>query len=122
MPVLEKTKALYQTWIPIHRKIPRTERFGFGTRIDSALLDLLMALRKTGFSSGERKIVLLELAIGKVDDIRFLFQLLWETKLISNDQFARLGEHIEEIGRDIGGWRKGILAKTPPIKVGGEKM
>ncbi len=119
--MLEKTKTLYKIWIPIHRKIPRTERFGFGTQLDSALLDLLMTLRRTGFSSGERKIPLLEIAIGRIDDIRFLVQLLWETKLISNDQFTHLGELIEEIGKNVGGWRKGIIAKTPPTKVGGEK-
>ncbi len=61
---------------------------------------------------------MLELAIGKIDDIRFLFQLLWETKLISNDQFTNLGEYIENIGKDVGGWRKGVLAKTPTERAG----
>ena len=102
--------------MPTHRKIPRTERFGIGARIDVALLDLLMIIRRAGFASGERKVGLLEISISKIDDIRFLFHLLWETGLIANEQFARFGERIEEIGRDVGGWRKGMLAKTPPPK------
>ena len=112
LPVLEKAKTLYKIWISIHRKIPRTERFGIGLRTDNALLDLLETLRRSAFASGERKITLLDGAIGKVDDIRFLFHLLWETGLISESQFILLGEKIEEIGRDVGGWRRGILAKT----------
>lgn len=115
--MLEKLKGLYKEWIPVHRKIPRTERFGIGMRIDSTLLDLLMTLRRAGFASGERKIALLEIAIGKIDDIRFLFQILWETRLISNEQFIQFGQKIEEIGKDVGGWRKGVLAKTPPPRV-----
>ncbi len=114
--MLEKTKTLYGEWIPIHRKIPKTERFGLGARIDSALLDLMMTLRRAKFASGERKVTLLEFAVGKIDDTRFLFQLLWETKNISLEQFSGLGQKVEEVGRDVGGWRKGMLAKTPPRK------
>ena len=118
MPVLAKIQTLYKQWMHVHRKIPRTERFGIGARLDAALLDLLMTIRRAGFASGERKLTLLEFAVGKVDDIRFLFHLLWETGLIGNEQFARFGENIEDMGKDIGGWRKGVLAKTPPPKAG----
>ncbi len=116
--MLEKVRALYKEWIPVHRKIPRTEKFGIGMRTDSTILDLLIILRRTGFASGDRKIAMLESAIGKIDDTRFLFQLLWDTHLISNDQFILFGQKIEEIGRDVGGWRKGILAKTPAVRAG----
>lgn len=122
LPVLEKVKGFYKEWMPVHRKIPRTERFGIGMRIDTTLLDLLMALRRAGFASGERKIALLEIAIGKIDDVRFLFQLLWETRLASNEQFILFGKKIEEIGKDVGGWRKGVLAKTPPLKAEEKKV
>lgn len=114
LPVLAKIQNFYKDWIPVHRKVPRTERFGIGARMDAALLDLLMTIRRAGFASGERKIALLEVAISKIDDIRFLFQLFWEIGLISNEQFARFAEKIQEVGKDVGGWRRGVISKTPP--------
>lgn len=119
--MVEKTQQLFKAWIPVHRKIPRTERFGIGERTDSAILDLLLALRRAGFNSGERKIALLEYSISKIDDIRFLFHLLWEVKLVSLEQFQIFGTLIEQIGKDTGAWRKGILSKTPSQKMAREK-
>ncbi len=110
--MIEKVKTLYKQWMIIHRKIPRTERFGIGLRIDNAFLDLMTSLRRAMFSRPERKIPLLEIALSKIDDIRFFTQLLWETKLISNEQLTAFGKGLESIGNDTGAWRKGVIAKT----------
>ncbi|MEK7609878.1 MAG: four helix bundle protein [Patescibacteria group bacterium] len=96
----------------IHRKIPRTERFGLGNRIDNAFLDLLTVLRRASFTEPKQKIPLLEIAVVKIDDIRFFIQLLWENKLISQEQFISFGTEIYTIGKNIGGWRKEIVKKT----------
>lgn len=112
LPVIEKLKILYISWITIHRKIPRTERFGLGTRIDNAFLDLLTSLRRASFSEPKQKIPLLEIAIVKIDDIKFFVQLLWESKLISNEQYISFGNDLEIIGKNIGGWRKDMIKKT----------
>ena len=39
-------------------------------------------------------------------------QLAWESKLIPTDKYAIISKELEEIGRMLGGWKKGIEAKT----------
>jgi hypothetical protein len=112
LPVVEKVKILYTSWIVIHRKIPRTERFGLGARVDNAFLDLLTALRRASFTEPKQKIPMLEIAVVKIDDIRFFVQLLWENRLLSNEQFISFGNELEAIGKNIGARRKEVIKKT----------
>ncbi len=118
LPVIEHTKKLYTLWIPIRRNIARTERFGIGNRIDTLLLELLELLRTTAFMPASAKIPLLEKALQKVDSLRFFLQLAWESSVIKQNQYLQLAPTVEEIGKMVGGWRKGLLAKTPPSKDG----
>ncbi len=106
----------------IHRNLPRTERFGVGLRVDVLFLDLLELLRKATYSPVPQKINLLEECLGKTDSLRFFIQLMWETRLIPNDQFTVLGNEIENIGKMIGGWKKGMVTKTPTTTIGERKQ
>jgi len=92
----------------------RDERFGIGAKIDTLFLDLLETLRAATYANISEKSRLLGVAIGKTDTLRFFMQIAWEAKLIPQKQFAEIGPRIEEVGRMIGGWRKGVIAKTPP--------
>ncbi len=112
MPVVERAKAAYKNWIAIHRNIPRTERFGIGLKIDSLFLELLEILRAATYSPITAKAKVLESGLFKIDSLRFFVQILWETRLISNSQFITLGGDIENVGKMVGGWKKGIEKKT----------
>ena len=48
-----------------------------------------------------------------MDIVKFFTQLAWESKLIATDKYADLIRSLEEIGRQLGGWKKGLVAKTP---------
>ena len=114
MPVIERAKNAYQLWVIIHRKMARTERFGIGDRIDSLWLDLLDSLRKAAYATSIEKISSLDEAIRRVDAVRFFLQIAWEAKLMAESHFISLGKDVEEIGRMVGGWKKGLLTKNPP--------
>lgn len=120
MAVVERTKDLYRVWLPVRRNMSRDERFGIGARIDTLLLDLLETLRRASFADMANKPALLGTSIGTTDSLRFFLQIAWESKLMSNTQYVQIAEGIEEIGRMTGGWRKGVLTKTPP-RAGGER-
>ena len=116
LPILEKTKLVYKQWIEVHRNVERTARFGIGTKTDVLFLDLLELLRKATYTPINKKLPLLEGASDKLDSLRFFFQLLWETKLVSNKQYISLGTEIESVGKIIGGWRRGLISKTSVLK------
>jgi hypothetical protein len=55
---------------------------------------------------------MLNKAITKLDILRFFMQLAWENKLIPTDKYSELLCQLEEVGRQLGGWKKGLQKKT----------
>ena len=105
-------KTIYKNWLPICRNLPKNEQYNLGQKVDALLIDILETLHKAAFSQIQTKIVLLGEVLAKIDSLRFFIQLCWELKLIPNKQFSLIGGDIEEVGRMVGGWRKGLVAKT----------
>ena len=65
----------------------------------------------------EQKIPMLITAISKLDGVKFFLQIAWENKCLPNEKYTMLSEQLNEIGRMLGGWKKGLemKKKTPPI-------
>jgi hypothetical protein len=55
----------------------------------------------------------LTMAISKLDGVKFFLQIAWENKCIPNEKYLKLSEDLNEIGKMLGGWRKGLQTKTP---------
>jgi hypothetical protein len=55
---------------------------------------------------------MLNKAITKLDIVKFFGQLAWESKLIPTDKYSEFIASLEEIGRQLGGWKKGLQKKT----------
>jgi hypothetical protein len=63
----------------------------------------------------DSKILMLSKTIAKLDNLKFFVQLAWESKLMSTEQYSKISAELEEIGRQLGGWRKGLQTKTPRV-------
>jgi len=113
---------MYKNWLEIHRNVERTARFGIGIKIDNLFLEILELIRKAVYTPVNKKLILLEAVSDKIDSLRFFFQLLWETHLVSNKQYISLGAEIENIGRIVGGWKKGLISKTSAFKAEEKKQ
>ena len=109
--VISKEKEAYQYWQVLHRNFPKTERFSLGQKISQTFLEVLELTFTASYLSFEQKIVLLTKASSRLDILKFFVQLAWEGKLISTEKYIELSKKLEEIGRMIGGWRKGLLQK-----------
>ena len=82
--------------------------------MDQLWLELLESMRQAAYTPINEKTSILDHASRTLDSLRFFSQLAWETKLIPTEQYIPLGIDIENIGKMLGGWRKGILSKTQP--------
>lgn len=111
-PVIERIKNTYKQWVLVERNLPKCERFGLGQKVDLLFIELLDLMQKASFSPVETKVSLLGDSLARVDSLRFFIQFCWELKLIPSKQFTMIAQEIEEIGRMIGGWRKGLITKT----------
>jgi hypothetical protein len=111
--VLNKAKSTYKIWISLHRDFPKVERLGLGNKIEVTFLSVLEYIFASIYLISDQKILILSKTIAKLDQLKFFMQLAWESKLISTDKYTSVSMNLEEIGRQLGGWRKGLQAKTP---------
>ena len=109
--VILKEKETYQLWLSLYRDFPKVERFGIGNKIEQAFLDTLELSFCISYLSPEHKIPLLNKAITKLDIVKFFAQLAWEIRLIPTEKYSAFISNLEEIGRQLGGWKKGLESK-----------
>ena len=110
--VITKQKEAYQYWLILHRDFPKTERFNLGQKISVLFINILEMTFTASYFPPDQKIIELEKIISRLDILKFFIQLAWENKLIPNKKFIELSEKLEEIGRQLGGWKKGLNKKT----------
>ena len=111
--VLTKTKEAYSLWFQTLADFPKVYRYNLGGKIENYFLALLENTFITVYLSGERKSAQLSMAILKLDSLKFFLQLAWENKCLSNLKYTTLSENLDEVGRMLGGWKKGLENKTP---------
>lgn len=111
--MLAKAKTAYSLWLIILNDFPRVRRYALGGKIEYYFLELLEAIFISLYLPPPQKIIRLTLAIAKLDGLKFFLQLAWENKSVSQDKYLGLSEQLNEIGRMIGGWKKGLEKKTP---------
>ncbi len=106
--MLLKTKEVYEVWSNVRKDLKRLERIGVGDKIEDNFLSLLEIIFLSSYSPINRKVDLLNKAITKVDILKFFVQLIWENKVISTQKQIELLDKLMEIGRQLGGWKKGL--------------
>lgn len=111
--VLIKTKAAYSLWFKFFLDFPKTYRHTLGAKIDHYFLELLEYIFSSLYLSGEQKITRLSICISKLDGVKFFLQLAWENKCLGSEKYASLSAQLDEIGKMLGGWKKGLENKTP---------
>lgn len=113
-------KDCYGHWQQHLAHFPKAQRFTLGSKIDSIFLDSIELCFLASYSSGNEKIVLVGETISKVDLLKLLLQLAWETKAIDNNKYIHLSELLNEIGKMLGGWKRQLVNKTLPTVPSGE--
>lgn len=122
IPVVLKLKDAYNIWQNYLAQFPKTNRFTIGSKIDSLFLEAIEYAFLASYTHTEEKRVLLNKSISKVDLVKLLLQLSWETRALDNKKYAHLVEKFAEIGKMLGGWKRQLQsAKTstpliPPNK------
>lgn len=112
--VILKEKEAYSLWVRLQKNFPRVERLGIGNKIEQTFLSILEYTFIAAYQPREQKITVLCRTISKLDVLKFFLQLAWENKLIPTEHYADISEKTEEIGRMLGGWKKGLEIKPPP--------
>ena len=106
-------KSAYILWYGYYQTLSKIHRHTLGHRIDGLFIEIIESIALASFLKREEKHPYVRLAIRKVDTLKILLMVLWETKSLDNKKYLLVSEKIDEIGRMLGGWN-GQLIKTQP--------
>ena len=113
LPVVEHALTVYKTWYGFRDNFPKKARYTLGDKIDTRFLNVLELISIATYQTQDEKIATLDRAITGIDLLKFLLRLAWEIHVLDDKKYTTLSEGIQEIGRQVGGWKKGIQNKTP---------
>jgi hypothetical protein len=114
LPVLQKIKEAYLLWHNYHQTLPKTQRYSLGQKIDNLFIEIIEATAVAAFLSRQEKPPFVRRAIQKLDALKILLMVLWETKSLDNKKYAALSAPLEEIGRMLGGWNGQLVKQNSP--------
>jgi hypothetical protein len=102
----------------LQKNFPKTERYGLGQKINQTFLEILEFTFTASYLPSDTKIIMLGKTISRLDILKLFTQLAWENKFVPAEKYIELSKRLEEIGRMLFGWKKGIESKTPAKQTG----
>lgn len=114
LPVLQKLKTVYILWYSYYQLLPKAHRYSLGTRIDTLFIEIMETISLAGFLPKGEKQPYVRLSIRKVDTLKILLMILWETKSIDNKKYIALSIPLDEVGRMLGGWNGQLIKQNSP--------
>src|SRR3989344_8353632 len=112
LPLLQKLKSAYLTWYEYYQKIPKSHRYSLGQKIDTIFIEIIESVALASFLRREEKHPYVRLAIRKLDTLKILLMVLWETKSFDNKKYIALSLKVNEIGKMLGGWNGQLIKQN----------
>ena len=104
LPVTQKAYDLL-LWLVLRvERFPRAHKFTLGDRLETAALDLNLALLEAGHAHSKERV--LHRANRLLDQIRILLRLARDLRVLTPRQHEYASGSVEELGRMVGGWLK----------------
>lgn len=111
--MIEHATAVYKLWHEYRNDFPKSSRYTLGDKIDSTFIQILELLFVASYQNKNEKLPTIRAAVRRMDILKFFCRIAWELRALDNKKYALLSEKMDELGRMIGGWKKGLEAKTP---------
>ncbi|MBU6231776.1 MAG: four helix bundle protein [Patescibacteria group bacterium] len=113
---MSKIKESYLKWFRFYQDIPKAHRHSLGQRVDTLFFEVIEAISAASFLSREEKQPYVRLAIKKLDTLRVLLMILWETKSFDDKKYIALSVILDEAGKMLGGWNGQLTKQNSPKK------
>jgi hypothetical protein len=102
LPIIQKTYDLIKWYVPLLNQLPRDHKFQIGDRMIAGLYDLLESLILARYQAD--KLPQLQAINSKLDLLRYQTRLLLDFDLLSHKRYQYVGQLLNSIGTDLGGW------------------
>ena len=118
LPLLQKVKTAYILWYEYYQTLFKAHRYSLGQRVDTLFVEIIESISIASFLPKEEKRSYVSVAIRKLDTLKVLLMVLWETKSLDNKKYIVLSLHLDEIGKMLGGWNGQLVKQNSPAKAG----
>jgi hypothetical protein len=106
VPVVKKLYELYQKTHMLTLKFPKHERYTFGEKLENNILEAIELIVMGNAQAKNFKDPYLLKANSKVEVLKILFRLGFDTAVVSESDYLKAEEYLQEIGKMLGGWIK----------------
>lgn len=106
---------IYKLWDEFRNNFNKKYRYTLGGKIDRYFLETLELLFTASYLSKDQKLPYLQKSAIKLDLLKFFLQLSWELKTLDNKKYIILSEQLNEIGKMLGGWIKGLQKENSAV-------
>lgn len=107
---------VYKLWHHYRNTIPKQSRFTLGTKIDTLFIDILELFYIASYLGKTEKLTVLQKTNGKLDVLKFFLQISWELKILDTKKYIELSQALDQVGKMLGGWKRGLESKLSPPK------
>ena len=104
LTIIQKTYDLIKWYVPVLNRLPRDHKFALGERITSRLYDLLEGLIQVRYA--KEKLPQLQSLNTQLEILRHQTRLLLDFQILSTRRYEYIGQQINSIGQELGGWIK----------------
>jgi hypothetical protein len=105
---------VYLFWYSIFHVVPKPHRYTLAPKIDNLFIELIEMIVSASFVRKQDKIVYLRSAIRKLDTLKILLYILWETRSLDTKKYELLSVPLDEIGKMLGGWLGQVEKQNSP--------
>ena len=116
LPVLQKLKEVYKEWCVYNQTLTKIHRYSLGQKIDVLFIEAIEAISVATFLDKTEKLPWINVSVRKIDTLKILLMILWETKSLDNKKYIALSIKIEELGKMLGGWSGHVKKQNYPQK------
>lgn len=108
LSVFQKTYEFYRSLHLLVKKFPKSDQYTLGEQSKNTTIAMLEAITVAGEARKQFKIPPLDQALLKLELLKIFVRLAYETRCLSEQQYLDLQTKLQEIGRELGAWRKSI--------------
>lgn len=105
---------MYILWYGYYQTLPKLQRHSLGQKIDNLFVETMEAISIATFLLQSEKQPWVRLAVRKVDTLKILLLVLWETKTIDDKKYIALSTEIDKVGKMLGGWNGQLSKQNSP--------
>jgi len=104
-------------WFEYYKNLDKTHKYTLGQKIDTLFIEIIEAISIATFLDKKEKQPWVRFGIRKLDTIKVLLMILWETKSLDDKKYIHLSEPLEEIGKMLGGWNGQLTKQNSPKRI-----